>query len=182
MVKDQKIVMRDSDEAAKQVTVTGWVSRNSRFYGEFEDLARYDGCTHVKCSRCDKPCEKGWTACSDCRDIKDREKYDAMPKARWDGVQMISAGDDYYYDLESFLEHCEDEGVEPADLLPLLCEPNYAREVEPDFWCDELAEDGELPAELEAALEALNTVIRQHRFVLSWSPGKTALDCSQEAT
>jgi len=45
----EKIVPYDSAEAASIQTVTGWVSRSGRFWGNDEHMARYDGCTHRKC-------------------------------------------------------------------------------------------------------------------------------------
>ena len=39
----EKIVTYDSAEAASIQTVTGWVSRSGRFWGNDEHMARYDG-------------------------------------------------------------------------------------------------------------------------------------------
>lgn len=64
---DNKVIMRDSPEAASLQTVSGWVSRHGRFFGSDESIARYDGCTHVACSRCGAATEKRWTACTECR-------------------------------------------------------------------------------------------------------------------
>lgn len=178
-MKTEPIVMSDSAEAAKLVTITGWVSRRGQFYGDDERIARYDGCTHRPCETdgCGKPTEKHWIYCGDCREKRELARFLAMPTAPWDGSQMIFAdgNDEYYSDIESFLEHCEDQAIDPESLRPILCEPNIAREVDPDYWCDEMSEDGELPAELETALNALNKVISDGKFVLSWSPGKTRL-------
>jgi hypothetical protein len=179
-MKPEPMILSTSDEAAKLVTLTGWVSRQGTFYGNDERIARYAGCTHRPCETegCGKPTEKMYIYCEDCRHKRDFAKYEAMPAAQWDGHQMIfaDASDEYFSCLDSFLEHCEDEGIEPETARPILCEPNIARQVEPDYWVDEMAEDGELPSELEAALDALNEVISKGKFVLSWSPGKTRLD------
>lgn len=186
-MKADPIVMSDSPEAAKLVTITGWVSRNGTFYGNDERIARYAGCTHRPCETegCGKPTEKMYIYCEDCRHKRDFAKYEAMPAAAWDGQQMIFADshDEYFSDPESFFEHCESNDVEPADCRPILCVPSIARQVDPDYWQDDMAEDGELPAELEAALDALNRVISDGKFVLSWSPGKTrmALDSQSDA-
>ena len=171
------MVMSDSPEAATRVTITGWVSRHGRFYGEDERIAPYDGCTHRPCEDCGKPTEKCSIVSRSARVKRDVVRYAALPAVPWDGTQMIfaEAADEYFSDLESFLDHCEGDGIDPATLRPLLCEPNYAHEVDPDYWCDELPEDGDLPGEIEKALESLNAVIRKHKFVLSWSPGKTRL-------
>jgi hypothetical protein len=177
-MKPDTMILSTSEEAATQVTLTGWVSRTGIFYGNDERTARYAGCTHVPCNTegCGKPIVKSYLYCDDCRHKRDTAKYEAMPAAPWDGHQMIFADacGEYFPDLESFLDNCDDEN-EPADLRPILCEPNYAHHVDPDYWADNMTEDGDLPPELEAALDALNKVIRDGNFVLSWSPGKTRL-------
>lgn len=181
-VTTEPTVLSTSDDAAKLVTITGWKSRRGIFFGEDERTARYDGCTHMPCDTCSKPTDKHSIYCDACRLKRDTERYWALPAERWDGQCMIfaEAEDEYYQSLESFLEHAEDEQFDPVDLRPLLCDPIIAREVDPDYWCDDMAEDGELPAELEEALKALNAVIKQHQFVLSWSPSKVRLDLSPE--
>ncbi|MEQ1969482.1 ead/Ea22-like family protein, partial [Xenorhabdus nematophila] len=45
----KKIVMYDSPEAAQIKIVTGWVSRDGRFWGDDERMARYCGATHRQC-------------------------------------------------------------------------------------------------------------------------------------
>jgi hypothetical protein len=176
-MKPEPMVMSDSPEAAKQVTITGWVSRDGRFYGDDERIARYAGCTHRPCEECKAPTEKSYTHCSECRHKREVARYWALPAAPWDGHSMIfaDANDEYFHDMESFLEHCEDEGIEPGDLRPLLCAPNIASQVDPDYWQDDMAEDGDLPGELEDALRALNKIIQEGKFVLSWSASKTRL-------
>lgn len=186
MKSTEPMVMSDSPEAAQLVTITGWKSRRGIFYGaDGERTARYDGCTHRPCETegCGKPTEKMYIYCEDCRHKRDVAKYEAMPAAAWDGHQMIfaDAHDEYFSCLDSFFEHCETNDVEPTDCRPILCEPNIAHEVEPDYWTDSMAEDGELPGELEAALDALNKVISDGQFVLSWSPGKTRLSIEAQS-
>jgi hypothetical protein len=58
--------------------------------------------------------------------------------------------------------------------MPLIiCVPNYPRQIDGDYWSDDLPEDGDLPTELEKAVDAFNKVIRNLQ-PLSWSPGKYA--------
>ena len=68
----------DSPDAAQQVTVTGWQSRDGRFYGNDEHLARWAGCTHLICA-CGAEMEKGYNICKTCRRKADAEQYEAMP-------------------------------------------------------------------------------------------------------
>lgn len=48
--KEKKIIPYDSPEAASFKTVTGWVSSDGIFCGNDEHVARYRGCTHIKCN------------------------------------------------------------------------------------------------------------------------------------
>lgn len=56
----ETMILPSSDEAAQQVTVTGWRSREGLFYGNDERIARWAGATHVECSECGKPTPKPW--------------------------------------------------------------------------------------------------------------------------
>lgn len=176
MESKSEIVMRDSPEAASMRTVTGWVSRHGRFCGDDERMARYDGCTHVPCSKCGAPTEKSRTTCSDCRAQKENDAYEAMPRKEWDGVSMLYSqkNDRYYQDL-SAAEDDLDEGETLANLQLVICEPNYGQRIDADYFCDETDEDGELPDSLYEAMDVFNSAIRE-AGVLSWSPGKFALD------
>lgn len=173
----EKIVMRDSDEAAKPHTMQGWLSRNGRFYAD-EATARYDGCTHIYCRDCNAPTEKNWLICGTCRDKADQSKYDAMPKKKWDGEAMLYsfAHEKYLCDLEE-AESLLEPGETLDDLRLVICEPNYAKKIDIDHFCDDLAEDEDsLPAALQDAVDAFNKA--SDGIVLSWSPGKFAPDLS----
>ena len=173
--------MRDSAEAATLVTVTGWLSRDGRFYGAYEDVARYAGCTHVACSRCGKPTKKPWTACDDCRDLAAKERYEAMPRAEWDGEAMLySSVSDRYFDCIEDAEDSLDEGQTLADLRLVICKPNHVPQLTEDYFSDKLPEDGDLPGYLAKAIPAFNAAIKDAP-VLSWSPGKFALELSTPA-
>ena len=158
------IVMKDSPEAATLQTVTGWVSRLGHFYGKDESAARWDGCTHVKCSACGEPAEKSWTMCKACRDEKALKAFEALPSSSWDGFGTIysDALGKYYSDIGSIEDDVEEGGsLEPLRLL--LCEAIRPRHVDIENLCeDRLPDDGdnvELPIELMNAVDALNKVI-----------------------
>ena len=177
------IVMRDSPEAATYRTdIKGWVSRDGFYYGDGETneaTARYAGCTHVACKRCGKPVEKRWLACDGCRDLMDIERFEKMPRADWDGESMLysNARDTYYNGLEDALDALED-GQTLADLRLVICTPNRGSPLTSDYFEDEWPEDGDdgsLPDEVYAAMDAFNAAIAAMR-PLSWSPGKHALD------
>ena len=174
-MNDTKIIAKDSPEAARLVTVTGWVSSDGRFFGDgkdAEDVARYAGCTHVPCSECGKLTEKLYTHCVECREKEKAERYVARKRNEWGGEVPIYSErfDRYFFDEDDLVEFMEDEGCSFDALLPVLCEPNKMRPVEVDYWYDDLPEeaDGELPKEANVALDTFNEAIKD--IVLSWTP------------
>jgi len=79
--KTKEMVMFNSDQAAQfRTNLSGWVSRNGRYFGNDERAARYDGCTHTICEDCGNPVDRGYLICQECREKRDKSKYDAMPK------------------------------------------------------------------------------------------------------
>src|SRR5574337_1185207 len=109
----EQIVMRDSPDAAQYRTdLKGWVSRDGFYFGDGptgERTARYAGCTHVPCDRCGTPTPKGYTQCRGCRDLTYIAKYEAMPRAEWDGEAMLysEARDQYYSTPDEVAEAME---------------------------------------------------------------------------
>src|SRR5574338_777228 len=174
----EQIVMRDSDEAAQAVTIQAWKARDGHIYFD-ESTARYAGCTHVPCDRCGAPTPKGYTQCRGCRDLTYIAKYEAMPRAEWDGKALLysEARDQYYSTPDDAAEELEEDQT-LADLRLVICEPNHVRQLEPDHCCDELPEDGDVPDEVAEAMEAFNSAVAG--IVLSWSPGKKALKLPDE--
>lgn len=177
---NEKAIPYDQPDLVRRVTVTGFVDTSGRFWGEDEHMARWCSCTHLRCA-CGDLCEKGWTACNACHEKKAVERYNALPKTEWDGQSFIysDAHDCYFDDYDQLIDHLreiqdESPSVTVEDLRLVICKPNMAREIDGlDHFSDDLSEDGELPAELDAALETLNAVIRKTP-PLSWSPGKEA--------
>lgn len=172
---EKKIILGTSDEAAKIETVTGWMSRTGRFWGKDERAARYDGSTHRLCS-CGEVIEKqGY--CRPCADKKEAEKFAAMERKEWDGTTPLCLyhADRYFWDIDELTDYCEENEVQPDQLNLVICEPIYAREIDPnEYYHDDLPEDGEVDSELEAAFEELNKLIRESKPILSWMPGKFA--------
>jgi len=187
MTNDKKIVMYDSPEAAKQVTVTGWLSRLNHFFGDDEHIARYDGCTHRPCNTCGSPTEKHYIYCETCRNQREIEKYKEMPRKPWDGDGMIysEAADKFFSDwgeVEDYLydnsELPEENSLKAEDLRLVICKPQYLCEVETTYWEDALStSDGDEidpPDEVIEALRSLNEAIKKAGPV-SWQPGKYAV-------
>lgn len=173
MEKEKELVVFPDDEsAARKITVTGWVSRNGRFYGEDERMARYDGSTHSKCE-CGNKVTKGWIKCDSCRRKSAIERYKDYPFEEWDGKQPVYSDnyDKYFYDTDEIDDFCEDSEVEPKDLMLVICKSNYLNEIDSSIWEDKLPEDGDIPKELQDKLDELNQFIKTLPPI-SYSPSK----------
>ena len=175
-----KIILYDSDEAAKFVTgLSGWVDSNGLFWGDnrdSENMARYSGCTDLRCS-CGHLMKKHYTKCAICREREAIERYKKRAQKEWDeSIPVYSeTADEYFNDrseVEDFLEQ-SDEGITAEDLRLLICEPVYLRPVEEDYWIDDLPDDAELPSEAVDALDALNNTLKAVGPV-GYRPGKFA--------
>lgn len=180
---DESIIMFDSSEAASIQTVTGWVSRHGRFWGNDERAARYDGCTHGKCETCDNIVLRNRIRCNFCQEKLDIESYYKMPEKEWDekGMLYAEACDQYFNSLEEVKDYIDDidteEGDEKsalADMRLVICEPVYAKYLDDDYFADKMAEDSNLPSIIEEAMEEFNKKIGQ-ALPLSWKPGKYRL-------
>ena len=176
-----ELIHFDSPEAAQLVTVTGWRSRNGHFYGpgdSAEQTARYNGCTHRACERCGKPARKSYLICDECRELAAVEKYNARPRAEWNGSDMLysEGAERWFNDIDELRDYCEDNDATPEALRLVISEPVLAKPIDPnEHYCDELPEDGgDLPAEIEEAFAHLNRVINACTTPLSWAPGQFA--------
>lgn len=172
---DTKPIFPESEEAAKFVTgLSGWMDREGRFWGNDENMARYSGSTHKHCD-CGAVIDRR-SYCEACARSRDIEKYQSAKKLEWDHKTPLYSQihDEYIFDTDDLANLMEEaEVTDPEELELFVCKPNYLSEIESDHWADDLPEDGELPSEVEAALEVLNAVIRKAEPV-SWSPGKFA--------
>jgi hypothetical protein len=88
----EKIVMMDSDEAASIQTLTGWVSRDGRFWGDDESMARWSGATHRKCKNKpdDHPIHRTHSYCEECHRESRQAKFAALERAVWAGEPSLS--------------------------------------------------------------------------------------------
>lgn len=180
MKNKKEQILNTSDEAAKFVTgISGWVDRHGRFFGQGKDaeaIARYSGCTHIVCPDCGKACPSGYTRCSDCREKKAIVKYQGMERREWDKVTPLYADtiDAYFFNEDELFCFIEEQGCDIKEMRLIICEPVALRQIDTDYWCDEMPEDGELPDAVLDALDNLNAVIRDED-PLSWQPGKYAV-------
>ena len=177
-----KIVMIDSPESAKRMTVDGWVSSSGHFFGENERAARWDGCTHTYCTECGAVIMKsGYTICDDCRQKKDIARYDAMPRVEWDGETPLysESCDEYFFDSDNLRDYIEEHECTAESLRLIVCEADKYKELSDEYFYDCFSEDEELPIELLDAIEELNKVVRSLEPA-AYSPGKYAASIKQE--
>ena len=172
----EKQILDTGDEAARYVTnIEGWVDQGGRFWGNDERMARWSGCTHVVCKDCGKPTPKNYIICLDCGEKKAIERYEKKERKQWQGKYPLysEATGKYFFDNDELDDYLDDIDGSIESLRLVIYSPNYLRLVEADYLCDDMLEDGELPADVVEALENLNRVIRAQEPV-SWFPGKYA--------
>jgi hypothetical protein len=172
-----EFILFESPESAKFVTgISGWVDREGHFFGNDERVARYSGCTHHKCSQCGSVVVKNWLICDACRLEIDIERYASLEKVDWDGNTPVYSyqNDAFFSDFQALHDYIEENGGNLEEMRLVICRPNHLRQIDEDYFSDDLPEDGELPTEIAGALEVLNKVIREHEPV-SWSPSSKAI-------
>lgn len=175
-------ILNTSADAATYKTISGWVSRDGRFYGDDERLARWAGCTHLICD-CGNEYKKGWTMCQNCRSIKDLERYEARPFKEWDGKEPIysEALERYFFHDSDLEDYMADEEILPEDLRLVICDPISPRLVEDDWFQDALPEDQYVDdvasKEVIEAMRKLNELLEKE--VWSWQPGKFRTNYTQ---
>ena len=167
-MEDKKTVLYESDEAAKRMTVTGWVSRLGHFYGEDEHMARYDGCTHRRCEAegCAEIISRHSSIyCDGCNRKRSEEKNAKRERRDYKGEPVFhQASGEFYFSEESLEMGLELGDFEPGDVF-LFGEPEYPQCLDADYFSDSLPTDdeGDLPADLAAAVDAFNAVIQARR-------------------
>lgn len=174
---DETMVMYDSPEAATYRTdIKGWVSRDGRYYGEDEHIARWSGCTHMTCACGQVYAKDGAVRCRSCQATHERDRYYVLEMVEWDGTTPVVTDDDdhYFFSEDEVLDYLADQ-EEGAEIRLVLCKPGRLSYVSEDNWADDLPEDGELPAEVQKALEALNEAIKNAPTVCWW-PGKQRIN------
>src|SRR6185295_16106581 len=130
IMKENKIIMQESDEAATfRTDISGWVSSTGRFFGNGKDgerMARYEGSTHHLCD-CGKAAEKAYISCSECRRKNSNDRYNALPFVEWDGKTPLTEwdGDKYFFNEEDIYQYCENNEINSSELMLVICKPNY---------------------------------------------------------
>lgn len=101
------------------------------------------------------------------------ERWLLLPLIDWDGETPFFNfdGDEFFISADAFYDHCDENEIEPEAVLLVIGEPQFAREVDAEYWEDELPEDGKLPEEIAHALELFNKAIRNCKTPISLIPG-----------
>jgi len=178
MTEKESIVMYNSEDAATYKTgISGWVTKDGRFWGKDEHIARYAGCTHVICD-CGDIAKKSYTKCQPCRIKASNDHYNNMPFKEWDGETPLCEhnSDKYFFGMDDIDDYCDEYNYLYSDLKLIICEANKVPEVDPyDIINDIMPEDcDEIPYELGKAFDELNSKIKEFnsKNTISWEPGK----------
>lgn len=176
-MKKEEIVMYDTPEAASIQTVTGWMDRHGRFWGNDEHMARFAGSTHQQCDKNpDHPIRANNSYCEACYEERQQALFLAMERQPWDCETMLAIhnSDTYFQERDDLRDYCLENNVLPEELQLVVCKPTYPREIDGcDHYCDDLPDGGDLPQALQEAFDRLNEVIRASE-PLSWFPGDIA--------
>lgn len=148
------------EENAEACTVKGWKCRGcGRFHGSYKPGAQYCCAKDVPCNEpgCTNRCDRGWTACVECRRRHTRERYMKLEEVDWDGETPLTCFDNdvYFWNMDYLLDYLNDlpndteDGTDNTtleDLMLVLCEPAKPSVFEmADFLSDDLHEDCDLP-------------------------------------
>jgi len=173
-MSDEKMIMADSNEAATKQMREVWVSSDGRIYQD-EKTARYAGSTHRMCD-CGHPVSQR-SYCEQCHQAKRLEKFMAMPVIEWDMTTPIAVFDSesYFFDPDDLILYLEDIELDELDDIQLVkCEPVPVQQVDEEYFNGDQHEDFELPADIQAAVDSLNQVIRDSTPV-TFTQGNTAV-------
>jgi len=154
-------ILNTDDKAAKQVSgISGWVDRHGRFWGDDERMARWSGSTHKACDTCGEIHERN-SYCRPCHERGRDEKYHALEKREWDGECALysDSHDQYFFDEDGLRDYLIDHECTVGDLQLCLCRPVKLRELDSDYFCDDLPEDVDVPDGIMEALEVFNEAI-----------------------
>ena len=170
---EENIILPNSSEAARLTTVTGWVSRDGRFFGGdaiSEETARNAGATHFPCDGCGKPVARSKSRpCDACRERMEAEQHAKCKRQEWSGGFLyFESIDDYSDDDGEIEDFMFNNDMEFDDLRPMICVAQKVHQIDEDDWCDDLPEGGDAPDELLEAIDVFNKAIKD--VTISWVP------------
>lgn len=170
-------IFQDSpDSATYRTNISGWVDRHGRFWGSNERGARESGATCGRCDSCGSITRKYYRLCDPCAAKNRSLKYAQMDKVVWDRETPIfsQTHDRFFFSEDDLRDYINDNEVSVESLELFLCQPKYLDQIDDDYWSESLPEDGELPDDVQAALDNLNSVIRNSDASV-WFKGSQAV-------
>lgn len=180
------IMYDDPDIVEFKTDIKGWITTKGRYYfgdnKDSEHMARYNACTHDLC-KCGKIKEKFYMYCSECREVRKKERYDKMPYKDYDYETPLYSDyiDKFFSSYSECCEYCYDNKLNPADMRLIICEYQYCNPIDPyDYYIDIIPEEvEELPDYVLDAFDTLNDILNTQKESVSYVPGKfkTFIDC-----
>jgi hypothetical protein len=84
-------------------------------------------------------------ACDGCRAIRKRERWERCEVKPLEFPITIQDNDRWFFDEDDLLDYCDENNVEPGDLLLRIGKRHTPRFFDPgDFWYDDMPEDDDL--------------------------------------
>lgn len=170
----ENIITPDMPEALKEIkeNVTVWISRNGKGFLN-EDSARWDGSTHTRCKDCETGfASKSWTICEYCRGVKEKtrleeklERWSKLPEGEPDddGMVYCLVNDCFIQaDMDHITDFCDENELEFSDLRLVVAAKSNLREIDYDFFCDDVHEDHEFTKEFETRLKEFNEFLSNY--------------------
>ena len=184
MKPKELIIMYDDPQIVTPHTQQGFKGLDGHFWPD-EHMARWSSCTHLKCD-CGKVMSKSWTKCDDCRHKMDVEKYNSMPRKPHDGQFPLALfrGDEFFFDEDALYSYCDEQNLQPSELMLVFCTADYGPEVTSEIFADHTPEDwqyDDLDPDVLKAMDALNKVIRDNG-PYCWWPDKVVVEPSSLPT
>lgn len=140
--------------------------------------------THLDCKSCGLEFKKRYShysTCPDCQHKSNIDKYYTMPLVEWDGKACLFeylSDDKYFFDTDSIVEYCEDNEINPRDLMLVVCSTSNFSTIGFDNWEEEVHEDWEPSAEFEQKLKEFNDFLSNEPS-RTWFPTDKRVDISE---
>jgi len=179
MKQEEKLILNTDKDIVEAVMVLRWRTDKDNRVFDTEEYARNYVATHKKCDTedCEAIVKIGWRRCDNCTHYSYREMYNKLTYKEWDGESLLSLFDNdvFFSDIDEIHDYCEENDVNPSDLMLIICEPIALRNVELDYWEDDVPENCDGLAsyrpELAKKIQELNDWI-DSQPPLSWSEGR----------
>lgn len=143
--------------------------------------------THVDCDMCGLEFKKRYdyeSVCASCKHKEKIDKYNAMPLVEWDGESYLFdylSDDKYFSDADEILDYCEDNEIEPKDLMLVECTSTNFSQLDFDIWADDVHEDWEPSTEFQEKLKEFNDFLSK-KSTNTWFPSKKRVDITELLT